>query len=71
MDIKVLTFDKRFYQKDELSLFNDKEKYYIATEDKENCSVMDIKEYERLLNDSYPLEKYVYTYFVIVFDPDD
>ena len=66
--IKVITFDKRFYDRDTIEVLSDKDKYSIALADRDNCSIINGNDYVNALNDSKPIEKYVYTYFVITDD---
>ena len=60
--VKVLTFSKIAYKREDLESKTDEEKYELALSDKENCRIMDAKEYTDMLNEFRPMEKYVYTY---------
>lgn len=61
----VLTFDKRYYNRDFLERLTDLEKYKLAAIDN-NCSVYSSEQYSNFLNDMKPMERYVFTYIVNV-----
>ncbi len=69
--VKVLTFCKRTYDKETIESKTDKEKYLIALNDNENCRIMDANEYTKKLNESIPMETYVYTYIVAFYNDFD
>ena len=64
--IMVLLFDKGHYKRSEIELKTDKEKYMSAIGDRRHCWVHTAKEYMELLNGFKPIEKYVWTYIVVI-----
>lgn len=65
--LKVLTFSKEKYEREELEKKNELEKYITAYKDNRYCSIYDAEEYTKRLNDFIPMERYVYTYIVMVY----
>ena len=62
--VKVITFDKRHYKREDIEKESDYDKYRMAVADKDNCKVYCAWEYTSLLNDAIPMEQFVYTYIV-------
>lgn len=65
--LKVLTFSKKKYEREELEKKNELEKYITAYKDNRYCNIYDAEEYTKRLNDFIPMERYVYTYIVSVY----
>lgn len=63
--IAVVTFDKRYWQRDWLESLNDGEKYRLALISK-NGSICSAEEYTKSLNDMRPMERCVFTYIVAI-----
>ena len=64
--IMVLLFDKGHYKRDDLNAKSDMEKYTIALWDKRRCWLYTADEYTDMLNNFKPIEKYVWTYIVVI-----
>lgn len=63
----VLTFNKMYFEKSNLDVLSDVEKYNIAKDNsKECCRVYTISEYTEKLNNFVPMDKCVFTYIVNV-----
>lgn len=63
----VLTFNKMYFEKSNLEVLSDIEKYNIAKDNsKECCSVYTAVEYVEKLNNCVPMDKSVFTYIVNV-----
>lgn len=63
----VLTFNKMYFEKSNLDVLSDVEKYNIAKDNsKECCRVYRISEYTEKLNNFVPMDKCVFTYIVNV-----
>ena len=63
----VLTFNKMYFEKSNLEVLSDIEKYNVAKDNnKECCRVYTTSEYTEKLNNFVPMEKYVFTYIVNV-----
>ena len=65
--LKVLTFSKEKYEREELEKKNELEKYITSYKDNRYCNIYDAEEYTKRLNDFIPMERYVYTYIVSVY----
>lgn len=66
ISVKVITFEKGSYNRNELENKSDIEKYMIALNDAEHCKIRESNEYTKELNDFKPMEKFVFTYIVII-----
>lgn len=64
--IYVLNFDKTRYKRCDIDELSDIEKYMIANNDKDQCWIYTAKEYTDNLNCFKPMEKYVWTYIVVL-----
>lgn len=63
----VLTFNKMYFEKSNLEVLSDIEKYNLAKDNsKEGCCVYTVSEYTEKLNNFVPMDKYVFTYIVNV-----
>lgn len=63
----VLTFNKMYFEKSNLDVLSDIEKYNLAKDNsKECCCVYTAAEYTEKLNSFVPMNKYVFTYIVNV-----
>lgn len=67
-NIFVLQFPKIGYKRETLEKMSDSEKYLLAKNDSNNCTILSLDEYTQILNDSIPVEKCVYTYFLDIFN---
>lgn len=63
--VYVLTFSKRYYDRNSLENLSDIEKYNLANGDRMNCAIYDSTEYTNLLNEYRLMDRYVYTYIVV------
>ena len=66
ISVKVITFEKGSYNRNELENKSDIEKYMIALNDVEHCKIHESNEYTREMNDFKPMEKFVFTYIVTI-----
>lgn len=64
--IKVLTFDKFKYKRNDIEGKTDIEKYKMALADTKNCKIREAHEYTKELNDFRPMERFVFTYIIIL-----
>lgn len=62
----VLTFNKMYFEKSNLEVLSDIEKYSIAKDSRECCCIYTAAEYTEKLNSFMPMDKYVFTYIVNV-----
>ena len=60
----VLTFSKRYYDRNALDCLTDNMKYDMAINDRMNCTVYEAQEYTNLLNSFKPMDRCVFTYIV-------
>ena len=61
----VLTFNKKYFEKSNLEVLSDVEKYNIAKDnDKKCCYVYTASEYTNKLNSFIPMDRFVFTYIV-------
>lgn len=64
--IVVLLFDKGHYRRNDLDDKSDFEKFTLASWDKRHCWQYAADEYTDMLNNFKPVEKYVWTYIVVI-----
>lgn len=62
----VLTFNKMYFERSNLEVLSDIEKYSIAKDSRECCCIYTAAEYTEKLNSFMPMDKYVFTYIVNV-----
>jgi len=66
ISVKVITFEKGSYNRNELESKSDIEKYTIALNDIDHCKIRESNEYTKEVNDFKPMEKFVFTYIVTI-----
>lgn len=66
ISVKVITFEKGSYNRNELESKTDIEKYMIALNDVKHCKIHESNEYTKEMNDFKPMEKFVFTYIVTI-----
>jgi hypothetical protein len=66
ISVKVITFERGSYDRNELESKSDIEKYMIAINDVEHCKIRESNEYAKEMNDFKPMEKFVFTYIVTI-----
>lgn len=66
--IYILAFQKNKYNREEIESLDDVLKFNKAAIDSDNCKIMTASEYMKNLNDSKPMDRYVYTYIVEIND---